>query len=377
MYEVKKEDLIGYTVNEVHYEFISHEEVIVAGCGLYEIKDLDIPDKVEILKSVYTVVGIKEKAFYRNKYVDMLLLPPTIKFVGKSAFAESGVRHILFSNTLRAHEVKFEESICYECTRLKTIDLPNGLREIPDFAFVNNVSLEEVDIPWRLRRIGDMAFYQCSKLKYFDFLPNIEDIGSSSFQGTNLHYAEIGNNVKHVGSLAFAHIENLHVLAIDTWEIEVEEKFILNEQVINIYLADDERLHEQIDLKLDIEDHHKLIYYNQHIWQEDGIKYVWMKDKTARIIGYSERELKPSLFLEERVGPGPVTSFEKGFLNYSKKIKDIVFPNKINGINESVFEDCENLRSVTFNHDISEEDSKRIIGNKDVKIYYHYKENKL
>lgn len=371
---INRDELLGYTVNGIQYDFINEHEVIIAGCELYEISDIDIPDEVEILKKKYKVIGVKEKAFYRDLYINALLLPSTIRSVGKYAFSKSGIRHIFFSQTLSTHEVVFDEGTCYDCTRLESLHLPAGLRIIPELTCANNVSLEWLDLPWRLKKIGDMAFYQCTHLKYFDFLPNIEEIGNSAFQGTNLHYAEIGCNTTTVGDLAFADIKNLHILVLDTWNVEVGEKFVSNNQEVSIYLADNEKLHDQIDLKLDIDDHHNITYYNHEIWLEDGIKYIWLKDKTMRIIGYSERELKPDLFLLERVGLSPVTSFETGFLNYSKKIRNIVFPSTITTLSANVFENCINLQSVTFRHNITKRDSLNVTCNDTIDIYYHFKE---
>ncbi|MCR5251259.1 MAG: leucine-rich repeat protein [Lachnospiraceae bacterium] len=59
--------------------------------------------------------------------------------------------------------------------------LPEGLKEIDDGAFFENVGIAQIFLPESLERIGDVAFYGCKKLEAIDIPENVSKIGSQAF----------------------------------------------------------------------------------------------------------------------------------------------------------------------------------------------------
>ena len=100
---------------------------------------------------------------------------------------------------------------------LESIELPEGLIEIPDlaFAFCNSLQsvripssvekigykaffssgLTSVDIPNSVRSIGDNAFRHCTKLSALNIPTSVTKIGKHAFENTRIKSVEIPNNV--------------------------------------------------------------------------------------------------------------------------------------------------------------------------------------
>ena len=62
-------------------------------------------------------------------------------------------------------------------TALKELELPDGLREIGDSAFLKCNNLESVKIPESVKRIGKWAFHGCHRLKVVEIAHEPEFIG--------------------------------------------------------------------------------------------------------------------------------------------------------------------------------------------------------
>ena len=76
--------------------------------------------------------------------------------------------------TVKVDGMEVEE----DCTRLI---LPPSVREIDDFAFFGNGTLEEVVFSEGLQRIGDCAFRECTALRSLVFPASLQTVGSSAF----------------------------------------------------------------------------------------------------------------------------------------------------------------------------------------------------
>lgn len=67
---------------------------------------------------------------------------------------------------------------------LKSVELPESLVTISNYAFLNCINLESINIPDGVRYIGDNAFSGCSKLKDITMPDSVEYIGSNAFSYT-------------------------------------------------------------------------------------------------------------------------------------------------------------------------------------------------
>ncbi|MBQ3069960.1 MAG: leucine-rich repeat protein, partial [Clostridia bacterium] len=102
------------------------------------------------------VVGIAEKAFYKNTVLEEVIIPSSVKACEYRAF--------------------------YKCTSLKKVRLPDGLTTIPDGMFEGCSSLAQVNLPAFVRSIGSKAFASCSKLNLGTVTLGCS-FGSDAFRG--------------------------------------------------------------------------------------------------------------------------------------------------------------------------------------------------
>lgn len=123
-----------------------------------------IPSSVEYDGDTFTVVSIGKEAFYKNKNIETLEIPGTIKTIGEEAFEYcSHLKNIAFSPGL----VKIEKEAFKACP-IEKIDLPNTVVSIGWRAFFtanSNIYLKSkikwVSIPESVKEIGKQAFCRC------------------------------------------------------------------------------------------------------------------------------------------------------------------------------------------------------------------------
>ena len=96
-------------------------------------------------------------------------------------------------------------SICYACSKLKTVSLPNSISMIEEYAFCDCISLGNINWPTGLTTIGPEAFWGCSKLSGTVNLSStaLTTIYEGAFRATNISRLILPATVTHVDSSAF------------------------------------------------------------------------------------------------------------------------------------------------------------------------------
>ena len=93
-------------------------------------------------------------------FADSVVIPGSVREIGKEAFYGSGVRSVVLSDGV----TKIGESAFYACRYLTSVQLPSSLRTIGTAAFEDCVSLPSIDIPQGVTEIGGFAFSNCRSL---------------------------------------------------------------------------------------------------------------------------------------------------------------------------------------------------------------------
>ena len=92
----------------------------------------------------------------------------------------------------------------YMCDDLVSIEIPNNITSINDFAFCFCSSLTSVTIGNNVTSIGQMAFYGCSGLTSITIPDSVTSIGGSAFSGcSGLTSITIPDGVTSIGDYAF------------------------------------------------------------------------------------------------------------------------------------------------------------------------------
>ena len=99
-----------------------------------------------------------------------------------------------------------------ECENLKSVVLPETVKDIYDYAFENCSSLEAIEMPG-VTHIFEGAFNACTSLKTIE-MPMVKTIGSSAFEKcTSLKTIEM-SSVESIGSYAFFGCSSLEAVTI-------------------------------------------------------------------------------------------------------------------------------------------------------------------
>ena len=170
--------------------------------------EITIPDKY----NGKDVVAIDDKAFYKNKKIEKVIIPDTVTEMGSAVF--KGCKNL---KTVQFGEnIKIMGGECFKdckslkeailprgltelrgetfmgCTSLKTVILPPNITQIKGNTFKNCLSLESILIPDGVTRIAAHAFYGCSSLSYVSVPDSVNEIGSSAFRRCDsLLYIEV------------------------------------------------------------------------------------------------------------------------------------------------------------------------------------------
>ena len=146
--------------------FLCDDETMTAEvAGTYHVETsgtITVPETfVAKDRNVYTVTAIGDNFLYFNGNSYSLgctevVLPKTIKSIGKLAFYK---------------------------TNIKSINLPEGLESIGEAAFMNSAELELAELPSTLKHLGKQAFFGCTNITISTLPDSIETLGKKVFGG--------------------------------------------------------------------------------------------------------------------------------------------------------------------------------------------------
>ncbi len=103
----------------------------------------------------------------------------------------------------------------YDCSSLTSVTIPNGVASIGDFAFRYCSKLTSVTIPDSVITIGDDAFYSCYNLTSVTIPDSVITIGDNAFADCySLKSVTIGNSVTTIGFATFDYCSSLTSITI-------------------------------------------------------------------------------------------------------------------------------------------------------------------
>ena len=240
--------------NGIYYHYVGNQSVEVARYDYSDYSgEITIPSEIRVERGViyegpaYTnlrVVGIAEGAFMNCTDLTKIVIPGTVKTIGKNAFygcsqlsqvsMDGGVATIgrsAFANCMNLTSITLPNSVTEldwnvfygcssltrvtlsksiralngtfgECTSLASIDIPAGVTTI-DGAFKGCTSLFSVNLPRSLSYIGTSAFDGCRALMSIDLPNSVEYVGDRAFANTGLTVIEMPDAVTNLGNNAF------------------------------------------------------------------------------------------------------------------------------------------------------------------------------
>lgn len=147
---------------------------------------------------------ISTYAFEECSSITSITIPKSVRQIGHGAFQRcTSLTSVSFSNG-GAYAPSLGEYLFAGCEALISVDFPNYVSYIPDYAFLNCRSLESVTLPDSVTKIGKAAFSECSSLVSLEIPKNVTEIGSGAFYGcSSLKEIEVPEGVRTIESSTF------------------------------------------------------------------------------------------------------------------------------------------------------------------------------
>lgn len=109
-----------------------------------------IPNKIIIEGKEHIVTSIGDGAFCLCSNINMVVLPNTIKNIGRYAFCSTSIRKIQLPNSI----IRLYNNAFSECRQLETVALPSKLERIHSYVFAET-AIKSLDIPSSVSFIGN------------------------------------------------------------------------------------------------------------------------------------------------------------------------------------------------------------------------------
>lgn len=291
------------------------------------------------------------RAFYAHPTLTRIELPDQMISIGENAFYNCPNLKMV---TMSPNMTEIEKSAFYY-TKVETINIPESLETINDYAFSGTKITGDLNLP-NLKYIGESAFGG-TKILSFVFNPGIEYIGKGAFSGTLLESVNMPNPPEVIRTNTFAcdelkeakFGEGLKRLEANIFGYNTPEIIELPQSLIELaaYALPDK--------------------YIQSITPEDGIRYVGgvayqvAEERDEYTIKAGTKSLAEELFqwnssVKKVTVPNSVTIVGKRAFAGSG-IESIPAMEGVTEWPEELFENCKNLARITIPENITKIDN--------------------
>ena len=297
------DSLFGYVFGQVAYNGAEYVEQFCGSSSSYLNRcKAYIPSKLEDVKITdESVIGYG--AFYGCKMIKTLSLPNTVRDLGAYAF--------------------------YNCSGLGSITVPANIGKIESYAFEGCKNLKTVLLNEGLKEIGGGAFQGCSGIEKISIPPTVETIGNYAFFSCNLNRIIFnGSSAPTVGGYAFYGSENSCLVCVKFgstgWGVE-EFPGAWKGMKIDYYRDDGGPYERTVN----------------------GVTWNYTVSE-SRVTITRRDDYAGSLLVPESISCYDVVAIGKSAFRDCVDIQSVTLPASMEKIGASAFDGCNGLKSVTF-----------------------------
>ncbi|MBE6770966.1 MAG: leucine-rich repeat domain-containing protein [Ruminococcaceae bacterium] len=272
---------------------------------------------------------IGDRAFIYNESFKKIIIPESIKHIGKDAFAHSALEQVELPDNLK--EIP---KGAFAFTPLQSIDLPDNLEKIGKVAFYECLSLDGIEFPDTVTYIGESAFEACEAITSINIPPKLETINNSTFAYLlSIVKIHIPSTVKTICDDAFTCCDNVVEITIENGVESIGNEAFFGSRIKEITIPESVK---KLGYGIIAETEAEVVYYNA-VEFDINIERATSTNKHAK---FSTDTLKKIVF-------GEKVTFVPAFFSLNcESLEEIVFSDSITEIDYGAFMGCTGLRYV-------------------------------
>ncbi len=223
-------EISNFTISSLNPYFKVEDGFLFSKDGKQLIAKIERWEGFQGEETVYLPNGVEEirgGAFREYEGIGSLVIPSSVKYIGKYAFCGCGwLKSVTFLSGSCLESIG--EGACYDCYSLEDVEIPNSVETIESVAFRYCNSLSNITIGSGVKNIDNGAFECCNSLTQINVNQNNQYYSSIdgnlySKDGTTLiKYASgksetaflIPNTVQEIDYVAFMYCNNLRSIIL-------------------------------------------------------------------------------------------------------------------------------------------------------------------
>lgn len=279
---------------------------------------------------------ISAESFYQCNKLTNVVIPDGLQAILYRAFAKTAITEINLKNITGLGAQSFEH-----CYNLETIDwgacLWGGKIDYRTFYMCN--SLKEINIPDNVQVVGTDTFNGCTSVTSID-LNNVIQIEYCGFANTGITELTIPESVKSMGAFSFGNTTNLETVTF--------------KNDIRIYISDDSAPSKQLFIvfgKLTYNEPSDTWNNDGGAWKNDVIKTIIVDNENITDCTFVPNGMFQYMGIEEVILSDNISTLNYQAFFDCKNLKTIK-ANKLNAIQDSVFQNCTSLEEINPTDDV-------------------------